>query len=109
MNFYLEYAVGRAVELGGQPTMPEGPTRPLGGSCWTYHGDQLMHAAIVLRRGVGSDPGPDCAQPASVLRTSSSTAALREFIGLPRLYARSDPLPRTRDWVGKLGEHYDCL
>lgn len=33
--------------------------------------------------GVGADPGPACAQPASVHRISNSTAPLRVFIGLP--------------------------
>jgi hypothetical protein len=26
-----------------------------------------------------------------------------------RVYARSDPLPRMREWLGKLDEHYHCL
>jgi N-acetylglutamate synthase-like GNAT family acetyltransferase len=30
-------------------------------------------------------------------------------VGITRLYARSDPLPRMREWLDKLGEHYDQL
>jgi hypothetical protein len=60
------------------------------------------------RGGVGPDPGPVGTQAPSVHRVSS-TAALREFIGLAPLYARSDPLLRMREWLGPLDEHYSAI